>query len=707
MKNRVENSNVILSINNNQKEFSELIQQLDKLKYDVKEVSNIDSALKIIKNNQLPPSMIIFSMDSPPEACIQFCKKISIKYKQKVPIIALTSKISEKLIDDFFNAGGYDIIRRPILPLLLFRIIKKTLTIFNEKNLDSLIIESTSDGICLIDKNCTIVKVNTAFENIFNIKSKDIVNKKCHDAFSCEDCFTENCQLDRALKNKLKTKTEYKSCKVLSSKDVYCTLTVSTFNDINGNVAGIIKTFSDMRARRLIEDQLNLKSSIVESSLTGSNYVTIDKKISYANNKFLEMWGYSSLDEIKGKSAYQLFKNRQDADKVESALLSQGKWAGEFTAIRKDKSTFICQNYSTAVKDTSGSFIGYQSSNIDITAQKKTQLALKKSETRFRELFNKMWSGIAVYTPLEDGSNFIFRDINKAGEKLSHVRKKDIIGKLLTNVFPSVDEFGLLKILKEVSKSGIPQHYPITYYHDNKHQAWFENYIFRLPSKEVVAIYNDVTKEKQKETEIISAKNNLEKLSNKLHKNLIDTVVALSNTVEYRDNYTTGHSRNVAQLACDIAAEMGLQPEKIGAVKMAGELHDIGKIAIPLDILSKNSKLTDEEFNLIKTHSKVGYELIKDISFAQPIARMVLEHHERLDGSGYPDGKKEDEILLESKILAVADVVEAMSLPRPYRKALGIKIALEEIIKNSGIKFDSDVVDACVKLFRKKNYKFD
>ncbi len=222
----------------------------------------------------------------------------------------------------------------------------------------------------------------------------------------------------------------------------------------------------------------------------------------------------------------------------------------------------------------------------------------------------------------------------------------------------------------------------------------------------MVAVQTDISQRKLAESSVLLSKISLEKLSNKLHKNLIGTVEALASAVEYRDHYTAGHSRNVADLACAIAKDMGLQVENIETLKMAGMLHDIGKIGIPMEILLKPNPLTKSEFDIIKTHSEIGYELVKSIDFTQPIARIILEHHERLNGSGYPLGKKDTEILLESKILAVADVVEAMSLDRPYRDALGLEFALEEISKQKGIFFDSEIVDSCIKIIKNQSFIF-
>jgi HD-GYP domain-containing protein (c-di-GMP phosphodiesterase class II) len=149
---------------------------------------------------------------------------------------------------------------------------------------------------------------------------------------------------------------------------------------------------------------------------------------------------------------------------------------------------------------------------------------------------------------------------------------------------------------------------------------------------------------------------------------------------------------------------MNLTSDQIDGVRMASTIHDIGKISIPSEILTKPTKLSDLEFNLIKTHPASGYNILKDIEFPWPIAQIVLEHHERIDGSGYPNGLKGEQILLESKIIAIADVVEAISSHRPYRPAHGIEVALDEITKNRSILFDPDLVDACLRLFREKNY---
>jgi HD-GYP domain-containing protein (c-di-GMP phosphodiesterase class II) len=191
----------------------------------------------------------------------------------------------------------------------------------------------------------------------------------------------------------------------------------------------------------------------------------------------------------------------------------------------------------------------------------------------------------------------------------------------------------------------------------------------------------------------------------RMRKALGATVQAIAVTVETRDPYTAGHQRRVADLARSIATEMNLPIDQIDGIRMVAIIHDLGKISVPAEILSKPTKLTALEFSLIKTHAQSGYDILKDIDFPWPVARTVLEHHERMNGSGYPNGLTGDNLLMESRILAVADVVESMGSHRPYRPSLGIEAALEEIEKNRGTLYDNAVADVCLRLFREKDYQ--
>ena len=198
----------------------------------------------------------------------------------------------------------------------------------------------------------------------------------------------------------------------------------------------------------------------------------------------------------------------------------------------------------------------------------------------------------------------------------------------------------------------------------------------------------------------------LRETEERLRRTLEDTINALSSAVELRDPYTAGHQKRVSDLSCVIATELGLSSSRINGLRLAGLVHDVGKIRIPAEILSWPNQLSEMDFKLIKAHPQAGYEIMKTINFPYPVARIVLQHHERIDGSGYPGGLREAQILFEAKILAVADVVEAIASHRPYRAALGITHALNEISKNSGSLFDPRAVEACLKIFQDKRFRF-
>jgi PAS domain S-box-containing protein/putative nucleotidyltransferase with HDIG domain len=191
-----------------------------------------------------------------------------------------------------------------------------------------------------------------------------------------------------------------------------------------------------------------------------------------------------------------------------------------------------------------------------------------------------------------------------------------------------------------------------------------------------------------------------------LQRALQGVIQAIATTIEKRDPYTAGHQQTTARLATAIATEMGWAPDRIEGLRLGAMIHDIGKIYVPAEILSRPGALTESEFKIIKAHPSVGYDIVKDVEFPWPVAAMILQHHERLDGSGYPAGLVGDEIIPEARILSVADVVEAITSHRPYRPALGVEVGLAEILKFRGTLFEPAVVDACVRIIREHHFSF-
>jgi len=251
------------------------------------------------------------------------------------------------------------------------------------------------------------------------------------------------------------------------------------------------------------------------------------------------------------------------------------------------------------------------------------------------------------------------------------------------------------KVIEQVQREGVVRGQEIQFYRRDGRKIWISRTMRIVRDDQnnepyLEGIVEDITEKKES--------------VDRLRKALGGTVQAIASVVETKDPYTAGHQRRVADLARAMGTEMHLSSDQIEGLRMAGIIHDIGKISVPAEILSTPRRLTAIEFSLIKMHAQSGFDILKDVDFPWPIARMVLEHHERMDGSGYPNGLTGNDILLESRVLAVADVVEAMATHRPYRPALGLEAALEEINSKKGILYDPQVVSVCQRLFQDKNF---
>lgn len=215
---------------------------------------------------------------------------------------------------------------------------------------------------------------------------------------------------------------------------------------------------------------------------------------------------------------------------------------------------------------------------------------------------------------------------------------------------------------------------------------------------------DDLMKAVVKSTRVHMQQKQLEIAGQRLMDSLHHTIGALSRAIELRDLYTNGHQKRVSQLASAIAGEMGLTEERITGIRLGGLIHDVGKISIPIEILTMPRRLTPLEFELIKVHPRVGADILQGVEFLWPLAEMVLQHHERMDGSGYPQGLQGEEILLEARIIAVADIIDSMAAYRPYRPALGLEAAMDEIISGRGQRYDADVVDACLAVLKRGDF---
>jgi PAS domain S-box-containing protein len=334
----------------------------------------------------------------------------------------------------------------------------------------------------------------------------------------------------------------------------------------------------------------------------------------------------------------------------------------------------------------------------DITERKQAEVASQKNRMDLIAIIDNL----PFLAWMKDSEGY-FLAVN---EPFAHAcglqSSNDLIGKTDFDVWPKnlaeayrADDS---KVMCNRQKKAVEE--PIS---DQGRERWFETYkapLFDIHGNVTgtTGFSRDITDRKESEKQLHDTLDSLRRAVN-------TTIQVMISTIEARDPYTAGHQVKSANLARAIATEMGLSQEKIEGIRMAGSIHDIGKISIPAEILSKPTKLSELEFSLIKAHAERGFEMLKDVESPWPLAEIVYQHHERMDGSGYPRNLKGDEILMEARILAVADVVEAMASHRPYRAGLGINAALEEIEKNRGIFYDTAVADACLRLFREQGFK--
>lgn len=321
----------------------------------------------------------------------------------------------------------------------------------------------------------------------------------------------------------------------------------------------------------------------------------------------------------------------------------------------------------------------------------------KRAEKEYRNLVENAHEVILV---VQDG---VIKFANKKVEGIGGYTREELSSAPFTEfVHPADRETVRQNYFKRLKGEKVPLVYSFRVITKDGDTRWLEISAVKINWRGESATLNfltDVTQRKKAQQE-------LEESLTRLRKVLSGCVQVVRSTVEKKDPYTGRHQQRVADLARAIATEMGLSKDRIEGIRTAASIHDIGKIMIPAEILTKPTQLTNLEFSMIKRHPEIGYEILKDIDFSWPVAKIILQHHEKLDGSGYPRGLRGDKIILEAKILAVADVVEAMSSHRPYRPAHSLKDALAEIEKNKGRLYDARVVDTCVKIFRESKFQF-
>jgi len=568
------------------------------------------------------------------------------------------------------------------------------------------VLDSSSVGIFILDSNFKVVWINQALERYFGLKREDVIGKdkreliraRIKDTFEDPEMFAD--KVIATYDNN--TYIENFECHVMPSAGREERWLDHWSQPIRSGyyAGGRVEYYTDITARKRLEigvreseEQMRL---IIETSPDAIFSVDRQGRFLSVNPIITKELGYSR-DELLNMTLGEVILPEhipQLKDRFKRVLLGETLHElGEYEVVGKDgRRLWIAVNSAPLRKD--GVVVGFLGIARDITELKRQMIELAMSEKRFRSVAESATD--AIITSNDEGRIIFW---NTAAQSIFGYTADEVIGRSAALLMPKrfrkafADGVRRWRETGDSSFTGKRVVYPGLRKDGSEFPAEIAYSVWSVGGASfTTAIIRDITAR-------VLAKKALRESYVRAQRTLNGIVKALESAIELRDPYTAGHQVRVAELATAIAKEMDLSPDRIHGIRYAALVHDIGKIAVPAEILSKPTKLTRLEYSLIQAHPQQAYDILKGIEFPWPIADIVLQHHERMDGSGYPRGLKGDQILLEARILSVADVVEAMSSHRPYRAALGLDAALDEIRKNKGRLYDPDVVDACLVVF--------
>jgi PAS domain S-box-containing protein/putative nucleotidyltransferase with HDIG domain len=563
------------------------------------------------------------------------------------------------------------------------------------------ILDKASIGLALLDREFRYLEINKRLAEINGLSREAHIGRKVEDLLPdlwphVESIWRSVLQTDSPVENIVI------SGQVPATKDDQRFWLASYYptHDDDGKVSGLALVVLDITDRQRsvanLEDAERRFRTTLDSMLEGCQIIDFDWRYAYLNKEAIKH-SRKTKKQLLGRTMMETYPGIEKTDmfaKLQTCMRDR-------TPVRLENEFFYPDGTSRWFELSAQPVPeGIVVLSEDVTEKLQAEEALKESEKRFRSLFENMLEGFALcrmlYNDKGDPVDWVYLDVNLSFGRLTGL--KHVVGKKVSEVLPGIDKTNpeLFEIYGRVAKSGAPHEFE-TWVEPVK--EWLHISVFSPEKDHFVAVFEDITNRKRAEADLRQSHESLKE-------SFIDLVKALSATVKTRDPYTAMHQNRVVELSLRIAKEIGLSEEEADGLYMAALIHDIGKIYVPGEVLSKPGSLTDIEYNLVKTHSEAGYKIVEGIRFERPIAEIVRQHHEREDGSGYPRGLKGKDIIVEAKILAVADVVEAMSSHRPYRPALGIDAALREITANRGKLYNAAIVDICVALFTEKGFTF-
>jgi len=470
------------------------------------------------------------------------------------------------------------------------------------------------------------------------------------------------------------------------------------------DISFALDNFARETARNNAEEALRASKHLLELTFACLDEAVMvidpDTRTIIACNPAVErIFGYTEQD-ITGRNSEFLYMDRTWYERfgreLFPALDAYGKFHTEFQMRRKDGSVFPTENTVTEIRGASGRRTGVVSVVRDISERKQAGEALRAAEEQFRGLVEQSIAGTYI---VQDGK-FVYVNPRYA-EIFGYGSTDELIGRDFLSLVAEKDrDIAAGNIRRRIEGEIDKIKYEFTGLRKDGSMVSIGVHGARathLGRPAVIGLLDDISEKKRAEDDI-------KRYVAQLETAFMSTVEVATTLGEMRDPYTAGHQRRVGKIAVAIGAELGFDERRQEGLRVAGYLHDIGKITVPAEILSKPAKLSPIEFTLIQGHAQAGFDVLKNVKFPWPVAEVALQHHERMDGSGYPQGLKGEAIMLESRIMAVADVIEAMSSHRPYRPGLGIEAALAEIERGRESAYDSDVVGACLKVFREKGY---